>query len=135
METGNFYNEHGICVRNAYGTTGNFLRHLIRTALSYRSTFSCTEIGGVFINNVSRDFKDWFTLRPAPIVEPYVIWEPYDEAMGVYHLVIRGDSPTMATGVGNTPEGNYATNDLFMEEPPNSGYWRHLGRKDDTLVM
>lgn len=85
--------------------------------------------------DASKSSKSWYNVRPMSVIKPYIIWEPYDEALGVYHLVIRGDSPTMATGVVNTPESTYATNDLFIEDPPNSGAYRYVGRKDDILIM
>lgn len=77
----------------------------------------------------------WDTLRPLEPAASYAEWEPVDKENGVYHLVIKAGCPCMATGVANRPNGDYATKDLFKEDPPNSGYWRHLGRNDDTLVM
>lgn len=41
----------------------------------------------------------------------------------------------MSPCIANRVNGDFATNDLFMEDPPGSGYWCHLGRIDDTLVM
>lgn len=84
---------------------------------------------------MSENFKNWVLLRPVDSVEPYCDWEPFDEANGVYHLVVKGSSPFMATGVANRANGDYATNDLFQMDPENPGYWRHVGRQDDTLVM
>ena len=74
-------------------------------------------------------------MRPSSSVLPYCMWEPIDESKGVYHLALKAECPTLATNIGNRVNGDYATGDLFMEDPPKSGYWRHLGRNDDTLVM
>lgn len=69
-------------------------------------------------------------------MEPYMLWEPVDPAAGVYHLVVRGDCPSLATGAGNLPNGDIATNDLFRrDEEAGPNAWIHIGRKDDVLVM
>ncbi|KAI9250966.1 hypothetical protein BDA99DRAFT_469417 [Phascolomyces articulosus] len=113
-QVGDYLNSKGMNVRGAYGTT---------------------EINAMSVSNMSRNNTEWYALKPAKQILPYCIWEPYDDAKGIYHLVIKADCPSIATNVGNRPNGDYATNDLFMEDPPKSGYWRHLGRNDDTLVM
>lgn len=92
------------------------------------------EISASFSAN-HEDEKYWYTMKPVSLLQDHILWEPFDEKLGLYHLVIKADSPCMATGVGNRPNGDYATNDIFVEEPANSGYWKHCGRKDDTLVM
>ncbi|KAI7879561.1 acetyl-CoA synthetase-like protein [Lichtheimia hyalospora FSU 10163] len=112
-EIGTYFHDHGINVRSVYGTT---------------------EISACAASNHD-DEKYWYTLRPTSLMQDYVQWEPFDEKLGTYHLVIKAGSPLMATNIGNRPNGDYATNDIFVEEPANSGYWRHCGRKDDTLVM
>ncbi|KAJ8654164.1 hypothetical protein O0I10_010112 [Lichtheimia ornata] len=112
-ETGAYFHDNGINVRSVYGTT---------------------EISASFTAN-HEDEKYWYTMKPVSLLQDYVLWEPFDEKLGLYHLVLKADSPCMATGVGNRPNGDYATNDIFVEEPANSGYWKHCGRKDDTLVM
>ncbi|KAI8141740.1 hypothetical protein BJV82DRAFT_617342 [Fennellomyces sp. T-0311] len=111
---GDFFHSRNVNVHSAYGTT---------------------ELCAMAISSMRRDHKKWYAVKPASSVESYCYWEPFDEAMGIYQLVIKANYPAMATGVGNRPNGDYATSDLFMQDPPNSGYWRHLGRNDDTLVM
>ncbi|KAI9485154.1 hypothetical protein BDB00DRAFT_773619 [Zychaea mexicana] len=111
---GDFLNARGMNVRSVYGTT---------------------EINAMAVSNITQGYEQWYAFRPALPLIPYCIWEPHDEAKGIYHLVIKADCPALATNAGNRPNGDYATNDLFMEDPPKSGYWRHLGRNDDTLVM
>lgn len=87
-----------------------------------------------FLNDDTRDDIPWNSTRPSHIIKDYCHFEPYDEQAGTYHLVIKSGAPNLATGVENRPDG-FGTNDLFIQDPPNSGYWRHLGRKDDILVM
>ncbi|ORZ00285.1 hypothetical protein BCR43DRAFT_540226 [Syncephalastrum racemosum] len=113
-EVGDYFHSQGINIRNLYGTTEI-------------NVFACCKM--------SDDFKKWSLLRPVDSVQPYCDWEPFDEANGVYHLVVKGNSPFMATGVANRANGDYATNDLFQMDPESPGYWRHVGRQDDTLVM
>ncbi|KAI9250974.1 hypothetical protein BDA99DRAFT_608261 [Phascolomyces articulosus] len=112
---GDYLNARGINVRSAYGTT---------------------EINAMAVANVSQDWKNnWSCLKAVDPIEPYCYWEPYDESRGIYHLIIHRNCPTMATNVSNRPDGDYSTNDLFIEDPPKSRYFRHLGRNDDILVM
>lgn len=93
-----------------------------------------TEINAFASANFDRDNKDWILLKPLEMLEPYCIFEPVDEAAGLYHLVVRGDCPFLASGVSNRANGDYGTNDVFKREGP-EGYYRHMGRQDDTLVM
>ena len=87
------------------------------------------------VSNVRRNSKEWYALRPSSYVRRYCHWELVDEAEGTYHLLVKADYPALATGVGNRPNGDYATNDIFVRASPGSDYWEYLGRRDDTLVM
>ncbi|KAI8144425.1 hypothetical protein BJV82DRAFT_656291 [Fennellomyces sp. T-0311] len=68
-------------------------------------------------------------------VSNYHLWEPFGD--GLYHLLIRGDYPSLFTNVIENvgPGGYFATGYLFQEEPPKSGYWRYARRINDTLVL
>ncbi|KAI8140030.1 hypothetical protein BJV82DRAFT_716146 [Fennellomyces sp. T-0311] len=112
--------------------TGDFLQ---AKGINVRSVYGTTEINAMAISNIMDEHKEWDALKIAMPLEPYYFFEPYIEEKGIYHLVLKANYPAMATGVGNLPNGDYATKDLFKETPPNSGYWSYLGRKDDTLVM
>jgi long-subunit acyl-CoA synthetase (AMP-forming) len=67
--------------------------------------------------------------------KPYVRWEPVKDEPKQRSLIIRGNCPALATGISNRPDGDYDTNDLFMEVSEGADHWRYLGRKDDTLAM
>ncbi|ORY94131.1 hypothetical protein BCR43DRAFT_477660 [Syncephalastrum racemosum] len=112
---GDFYQQHGINVRNSIGAT---------------------EVNAFANADPDRKNKHWFSLIPKKMMEPYLRWELMDETAGVYHLVVRGDCPSLATGAANLPNGDIATHDLFRrdaEAGPNA--WIHIGRQDDVLVM
>lgn len=130
-DTGNFYHDHDINVRSGYGSTG--------ISIIYASFRSCNslflEINAVAISIIRKDNPKWNSLRFGKAMQEYLIWEPVDKEKGIYHLAIRGDCPTLATGVSNRANGDYATNDLFLNDPEDHELWYHRGRKDDTLVM
>ncbi|ORZ03621.1 hypothetical protein BCR43DRAFT_413929, partial [Syncephalastrum racemosum] len=102
------------------------------------SNFGCTEMGVFSSKDLDPADHNSVCIRPIAPMVPYVIWEPVDDhGPTAYHLVIRGDCPALATGVANRSNGDFATSDILRHEPTKEGkdYWRHLGRKDDILVM
>jgi thioester reductase-like protein len=64
----------------------------------------------------------------------YLNFEMTDEP-NMRHLSIRSDCPSLANNVSNRLDGGYDTNDLFMVDHKNPGYYLYAGRKDDTFVM
>ncbi|KAG2211209.1 hypothetical protein INT47_006328 [Mucor saturninus] len=117
-EAGEWLHAHGLNVRDVYGTT---------------------EIGAVMSSDFNPVSKNWGSLAPYqkdPSGEYYGVFEVNDESdPSVKHLYIRGDSPSLATGVSNRPDGGFNTNDLFKENPNFPGFYDYLGRRDDTLIM
>ncbi|KAF7727900.1 hypothetical protein EC973_006899 [Apophysomyces ossiformis] len=111
-ETGQFLIDHGIKLRNLYGST---------------------ETNAIMMGGIGKDAAFWNSLRPLACFNEYCIWEPYDGE--IKHLALRGDFPCLATGLPLREDGNYPTNDLWMETVPGSGYYTYKGRKDDTLIM
>lgn len=93
------------------------------------------ELGVCLWNDFNEQRAPWNACRPSGLIAEYCSWEPFDELLEVYHLVIKAGCPKMSPCIANRVNGDFATNDLFMEDPPSSGYWCHLGRIDDTLVM
>ncbi|CAO3614543.1 unnamed protein product [Mucor fragilis] len=77
----------------------------------------------------------WSTLIPMQVASPYIQWEPVENEPDQYLLVIKGNSPALATGVSSRPNGDIDTGDIFMEVSKGSNQWKYLGRKDDTLAM
>ncbi|KAI8146561.1 hypothetical protein BJV82DRAFT_599006 [Fennellomyces sp. T-0311] len=101
--------------------------------LNVRCAHGISETGFVAIADLSRDNKTWYTVKPVKDFLDYYHWEPVDE--GIYHCMIKGDCPGLCPSVVLNEQGLYETTDLFREEPPNSGYYRHIGRNTDVFVM
>jgi thioester reductase-like protein len=117
-EAGEWLHAHGVNVRDMYGST---------------------EIGGIMSADMDPKSKNWGSIRAFGADEegkPYCVFEVNDPAdPTVFHLYIRGDSPTLANGVANRPDGGYDTNDLFLEDSHFPGYYIYQGRRDDVLIM
>ncbi|KAL7310836.1 hypothetical protein PS15m_010280 [Mucor circinelloides] len=114
-KTGDYFHANKVNVCNVYGMTEiNFL------------------MGGDM-----RKVKEnkWIIMSPMRAANPYIRWEPVENEPKQRALIVRGNCPALATGVSNRPDGDYDTNDLFMEIAEGSNQWRYLGRKDDTLAM
>lgn len=117
-EAGEWLHAHGLNIRDVYGTT---------------------EIGAIMASNFDPASKNWDCLAPYQKDSSgdfYCVFETNDETEpAIKHLYIRGDSPTLATGVSNRADGGFDTNDLFRENPNFPGFYEYLGRRDDTLIM
>ncbi|KAG2233416.1 hypothetical protein INT48_007446 [Thamnidium elegans] len=117
-EAGQWLYDHGLNIKNFYGTT---------------------EIGACMTANIYSKDSNGALLSPSQkdnLKNYYCVFESGDQNDStIKHLYIRGDSPSMATGVSNRSDGGYDTNDLFKEDANNPGYYIHLGRRDDTLIM
>ncbi|KAI8146560.1 hypothetical protein BJV82DRAFT_599005 [Fennellomyces sp. T-0311] len=109
---------------------GDFLHS---KGLNVRSVYGITEANFLGMSNIAKDNKYWYSLEPIKMISSYYNWEPFDD--GVYHLTIRSDCPGLYHNITIRPDGYYETLDLLREEPPNSGYYRHLGRISDTFLM
>ncbi|CAO3610104.1 unnamed protein product [Mucor fragilis] len=68
--------------------------------------------------------------------QPYGTFEVNDESEPhIKHLYIHAGSPMLGNHVANRADGGYSTQDLFIESTEFPGYYTHIGRRDDTLVM
>lgn len=118
-EAGEWLLDHGLNVRNLYGTT---------------------EMGVGMVSYLSLNYnRNYHSLSPCHhdlSGNPYCIFEVDDEkSPEIVHLYVRGNSPNLATGVCNRADGGYDTNDLFRKSLEHPGYYTYVGRCDDTLVM
>ncbi|KAI9485212.1 MAG: hypothetical protein EXX96DRAFT_598211 [Benjaminiella poitrasii] len=114
-KTGDFFHSNKVNICNVYGMT---------------------EINFVMACDMrKRKENKWIIMTPMKSAEPYIRWEPVENEPKQRSLIIRGNSPALATGVANRADGDYDTNDLFMEIAEGTNQWRYLGRKDDTLAM
>ncbi|KAI9030907.1 hypothetical protein CLU79DRAFT_694734 [Phycomyces nitens] len=103
--------------------------------INTQSAYGSTEIGPFMTSILDPSNNEWSSLRVIPTAKDCHSWEPYHDEPGLYHLVIKSNSPFSANNISNREDGHYSTNDLFKETPPNSGYYIYYGRMDDTLVM
>ncbi|KAI9258817.1 hypothetical protein BDA99DRAFT_102390 [Phascolomyces articulosus] len=73
----------------------------------------------------------------------YLDFEPFDQ--NICHLVVRSDYPGLATDVGNRPNGDFETKDLFTKSITSNDNtnlneagdeeWAFVGRINDTFIM
>jgi thioester reductase-like protein len=113
-EAGEWFQAHNVNVRNAYGST---------------------EMNVTMCADLDPKSKSWNSLRPIWNFssEPYIVLENTDD--GLKHLYLTSNSPAIALGVSNRPDGGFDSNDLFKEDPEAPGYYIYMGRRDDTLIM
>ncbi|KAI8886999.1 acetyl-CoA synthetase-like protein [Backusella circina FSU 941] len=118
FETGQWFQERGVNVRNIYGMT---------------------EFTTCMTSDFNPKNKKWDSVAPFDYDangEPYLQFEIVDpEQPEIKHLYARGDAPFLANYIANRPDGGFDTNDLFTEDPENPGHYIYYGRKDDILVM
>ncbi|KAI9489192.1 hypothetical protein BDB00DRAFT_771221 [Zychaea mexicana] len=112
--------------------TGEYLHS---KGLNVRNAFGASEMGFVAGPDLSRNDKHWHHMKPPRVIAPYIFWEPLDKESDTRQLVFTANYPALASNIANRPNGDYATGDLFIQDPPNTDTWRHVGRLDDTLVM
>ncbi|KAI8145327.1 hypothetical protein BJV82DRAFT_711549 [Fennellomyces sp. T-0311] len=111
---------------------GDFLHS---KGLNLRCAYGLTEVGAVGASDLSRDNSYWYAIKTNSFISNYCRWEPFGD--GLYHLMIRGDCPTLCPAVTKKygPDGYYPTNDLFQEVAPMSNHWRHIRRLNITVTM
>jgi hypothetical protein len=76
-----------------------------------------------------------FTPMRFLVPQEFYIMEDTELDSETKHLVIKPNSPFLASNVSNRPDGSYATKDLWRPHPSKPGYWIICGRADDTLIM
>ncbi|KAH8550961.1 hypothetical protein BGW37DRAFT_496684 [Umbelopsis sp. PMI_123] len=112
-QSGNILIEHGLNIKSAYGTT---------------------EIGVAAFADEDPTCKEFTPMRFL-VPQEFYIMEDTELDSETKHLVIKPNSPFLASNVGNRPDGSYATKDLWRPHPSKPGYWIICGRADDTLIM
>ncbi|ORX54040.1 acetyl-CoA synthetase-like protein [Hesseltinella vesiculosa] len=107
---------------SSYGTTGT-------------APFTRKDTGSFFFLSNANNYNG---LKPLSFAEKFTIWEDAQmqtsDGAKLYRLVVKGDCPTLATGIINRDDGNHDTNDLFYKSifP---GYYKYSGRQDDMIVL
>ncbi|GAA5813475.1 hypothetical protein MFLAVUS_006953 [Mucor flavus] len=117
-EAGKWLYEHGLNVKNVYGTT--------EIGPCMTADFYSKDPNGALLSPKQKDDLNNY----------YSVFESDDKSdPTIKHLYIRADYPGMATGVSNRSDGGYDTNDLFREDAKNPGYYIYIGRRDDIIIM
>ncbi|KAI9265272.1 hypothetical protein BDA99DRAFT_580015 [Phascolomyces articulosus] len=113
---------------------GDYLRS---KGLNIQSLYGSTETSCISLSNLSKHNNKWYDITPTPRLMQHIMLEPYNEDSSLYHLVIRNSFPSLAKGVGNRPNGDYATKDLLTitkkSDNDSLGIWTLVGRMDDAI--
>ncbi|KAI9250957.1 hypothetical protein BDA99DRAFT_589278 [Phascolomyces articulosus] len=113
-------------------------KFLMSRGMQISIAYAASEFGSLcspFENKPGNDSRYRFSDVPLP----YLFFEPFDQ--GIYHLVVRSNFPGLATGVGNRPNGDFETGDLFTNINENTnkveeyGTWTLIGRIADTFTL
>ncbi|KAF2089388.1 male sterility protein [Saccharata proteae CBS 121410] len=110
------------------------LGKLVRLGVNVKTTYGSTEIGPVMRTIPhTRDNPNCYHVRNSYPDSPCVQMESLGD--GLFECVVYKGFELAAELWPNDDAPNpYRTNDLFTEDPPNSGFFVLQGRKDDILV-
>ncbi|KAK8253281.1 male sterility protein, partial [Phyllosticta capitalensis] len=117
------------------------LKELVAKGVNVKTTYGSTEIGPPFRSIPhTRDNPHCYRLRNLYPESPLVQMEPLsDDSEGgtpLFECVIyKGFELTAELWLSPDAPNPYRTNDLFFQDPPGSGNFVLLGRKDDVLVL
>ena len=80
--------------------------------------------------------KRWKVMQIPPIRKEFLRFEnpPNAQNPNEKMFIHLPNDPFLAENISNLPDGCYTTGDILVEDPPNSGEYFVLGRRDDTLV-
>lgn len=112
----------------------SIIKALTENGVNVKSTYGSTEIGPPLRTIPhTRNNPDCYRFRSLYPDNPLVAMEKVGE--GLYECVVYRGFELAANIFDDLLEGEpYRTNDLFVEDPPSSGYYVLQGRKDDILV-
>ncbi|KAI7869542.1 hypothetical protein BDF14DRAFT_1955817 [Spinellus fusiger] len=99
------------------------------------SFYAGTEMGIVLTENFALNGPNKHYLKPLSTMKQYCLWEDYAPDPRLKQLIIRHDCPTLSISVKRRENGNYETNDLFLEDKLNPGHYTYVSRTEDTLVL
>lgn len=110
----------------------NLVKALTANGVNVKTTYGSTEIGPPFRSIPhTRDNPKCYSFRNLYPDNPLLKME--EVGKGVYECVVYKGFELAAQLWDNTDKP-YRTNDLFIQEPPGSGFYVLQGRKDDILV-
>ncbi|KAI9251034.1 hypothetical protein BDA99DRAFT_563948 [Phascolomyces articulosus] len=127
-----------MCMTAGASVRQSTAKFLMTRGLKLSMAYVASEFGCLctpFENNSGNDSRYRFYDIPLP----YLFFEPFDQ--DIYHLVVRSNYHGLATGIGNRPNGDYETGDLFTNINENTskveeyGTWTLIGRVSDTFTL
>jgi hypothetical protein len=105
---------------------------LTANGVNVKTTYGSTEIGPPFRSIPhTRDNPKCYSFRNLYPDNPHLKMEKVAE--GTYECVVYKGFE-LAAELWDSTDGPYRTNDLFIQDPPGSGFYILQGRKDDILV-
>ncbi|KAG4444297.1 hypothetical protein IFR05_000272 [Cadophora sp. M221] len=109
----------------------SIVKALVAAGVNVKTTYGSTEIGPPFRTIGPRDSPDCYRFRNLYPDNPFLKMEEVGE--GIFEcVVLKGFE--LAAELWQESDAPYRTNDIFVQDPPGSGYFTMKGRKDDILV-
>ncbi|KAL5325922.1 hypothetical protein ACEPPN_007057 [Leptodophora sp. 'Broadleaf-Isolate-01'] len=109
----------------------SIVKPLVAAGVNVKTTYGSTEIGPPFRTIGRRDSPDCYKFRNLYPNNPFLKMEEVGE--GIFEcVVLKGFE--LAAELWQESDAPYRTNDIFVQDPPGSGYFTMKGRKDDILV-
>lgn len=111
----------------------SIIKDLVEHGVNVKSTFGSTEIGPPFRSIPSRSNTRCYAFRNLYPDNPFLKMEKVGD--GLYECVVyKGFELAADLWAGKHDDEPFRTNDLFTQEPPDSGFYVLQGRRDDILV-
>ena len=111
----------------------NIIKDLVEHGVNVKSTYGSTEIGPPLRSIPSPINTRCYAFRNLYPDNPFLKMEKVGD--GIYECVVyKGFELAADLWAGNHGNEPFRTNDLFTQEPPDSGFYVLQGRKDDILV-
>ncbi|UJR29759.1 hypothetical protein I4U23_017307 [Adineta vaga] len=122
-----------------YGGAGcpdDLCKVLVENNIVLLSVYGSTETGLVLVNNFHPYDQRWKYMELPSSRKPYIRIETPSDAQNPNEkmFIHLPNDPFLAENIPRTSDGCYIVGDVLLEDPPNSGFYRVLGRQDDTLV-
>lgn len=109
----------------------SIVKALVTAGVNVKTTYGSTEIGPPFRTIGPRNSPDCYKFRNLYPDNQFLRMEEVGE--GIFEcVVLKGFE--LAAELWQESDAPYRTNDIFVQDPPGSGYYTLQGRKDDILV-
>ncbi|KAI7863285.1 hypothetical protein BDF14DRAFT_1845667 [Spinellus fusiger] len=99
------------------------------------SMYGSTEAGTLLTGDLSPLSLNKSSLIELAAVKQYCLWETYAPDPRLKHLVIRHDCSSLSISAKRRENGDFNTNDLFMEDITNPGHYLYFSRIEDIVVV